>query len=409
MTSTNILRAIREPVLKWLETLRIDGSRFRYRFSKTSGDSLFTTCFALFILDLFKETDNLSDREKSAWADYIKRFQREEDGLFYPDPVYHPDKERAIFQATCFCLSALSILGEKPKYRLSVVDSWKTNESVEKYLMDRGCHLGYSGSGNKAMFQAIFLTHAYENTGDERLLEAMEDWFAFHNGHQNRRGFWGRGERGRLYAGLQNAFHQYVIYEYWERAYPRIETVAETVLRLQDREGYFAPTPGGDSCKDYDSIHMVLSHPGIGFQIRNKDRLEKSVLAIMKCRNTDGGFCDKNKYGRIYNIPYVLLYLLRDTPRDIRRVRSEKIMKSILKRKYQNDRRWVKEKQPFQESTLWDTWFRCLTLAELDCALSNNGFDGFRFHTHIGLGYNAITKHQPSARYPVNEGDSEAH
>jgi len=395
----NIPLEIRAPVLTWLQTLRVDGSGVRYKFSKTSGDSLFTTCFALFILDLFKETDNLSDDEKREWADYLNGFQREEDGLFYPDPVYHPDKERAIFQVTCFCLSALSILGGKPKYRLSVVDRWRTKKDIEEYLIERGCHLGHSGSGNKAMFQAILLTHAYENTGDEGLADAIEAWFAFHNGHQNRHGFWGRGERGRFYAGLQNAFHQYVIYEYWDRQYPRIETVAETILRLQDREGFFAPTPGGDSCKDYDSIHMLLSYPGIAFKIRNRDRLQRSVRAIIQCRNKDGGFCDKFKYGRIYNIPYILSYLFSGKSGDIRKLRAEKVVKSILKRKSRNDRRWVEEMQSFHESTLWDTWFRCLSLAELYCALSNDGHEDFRFHTHIGLGYNALNTHEGSARY----------
>lgn len=406
MMSSNLLYEIRKTVLKWLDTLRVGGSRVRYRFSRTSGDSLFTTCFALFILDLFKETDNLSETEKKEWADYIKSFQREKDGLFYPDPVYHPDKERAIFQVTCFCLSALSILGEKPKYRLSVVDSWKTIEGVEKYLIERGSHLGHSGSGNKAMFQAILLTHEYENTGDKSLLDAMEAWFAFHNGHQNRNGFWGRGERGRFFAGLQNAFHQFVIYEYWGRKYPRIETVAETILRLQDREGFYAPTPGGDSCKDYDSIHMLLSYPGFVFKISKRERLERSVRAIMQCRNTDGGFCDRYKYRRIYNIPFLLSHLFRETSRDIRKIRAEKIIKSILKRKYQNDRKWAKEKQSFHESTLWDTWFRCLSLAELYCALSNNGHEEFRFHTHIGLGYNGAMVHEGPVQYERVEPDS---
>lgn len=73
---------LRSRILQWKKSMRISPDRFEYRFSQNSGSSTFTRCFALFILDLFKETDSLCDEE--------------EDGLFYPD------KEAAVFLASCF-------------------------------------------------------------------------------------------------------------------------------------------------------------------------------------------------------------------------------------------------------------------------------------------------------------------
>jgi len=391
MTSINGMHEIREPVLKWLESMRIDGSNVRYKFSETSGDSLFTSCFALFILDLFRETDNLSEKHRQEWAEYIQSFQHEEDGLFYPDPIYHPDKERAIFQATCFCLSALCILGETPKHRLSVVDRWRTKENLEEYLIGRGCHLGHSGSGNKAMFQAILLTHAYEITGDEDLRDAIEIWFEFHDRHQNEYGFWGQGERGRLYAGMQNAFHQYMIYEYWGRNYPNIEKVMDTVLKLQDDDGYFAPVPGGGACKDYDALHLLLNSGYVKLSDNIIQILEKAERAIKRCWNEDGGFCENRlRPIGVKQLPKIISFILHGENLQVKKLRAHNVAVEVFKRRAMKSRRWVPENQSWNESTLWDTWFRSLSLAEVSNTLHGTSDSMFRFHNHIGIGFNKL-------------------
>ena len=48
---------------------------------------------------------------------------------------------------------------------------------VNTYLYERGCHIGNSGSGNKAMFLGIFLTYEYERTGRKDLLDKINAWF----------------------------------------------------------------------------------------------------------------------------------------------------------------------------------------------------------------------------------------
>jgi hypothetical protein len=275
---------LKSTVLNWLNSLKVGKSRFEYKFSPGTSSSLFTTCFALYILDLFQETDNLSLEEKKEWANYINSFQSESDGLFYPNPLYHPDKERDVFQASCFCLSALSILESETEIQNLYVDQWRTRENVEQYLKERGCHLGKGGSGNKAMFQAILLTHEYERGKDHVLLESINTWFDFHNRYQNSFGFWGKGRQGQLYKGLQNALHQFVIYEYWNRDYPRLEKVAHTALKLNDQEGFFSHLPGGDSCKEYDALHFLLYFYKGNFKLiepvlekatwRNKNKME---------------------------------------------------------------------------------------------------------------------------------------
>lgn len=383
---------IKQSVLSWLNNLKVDSGLYFYHFSLTSGNSIFTTCFALFILDMFKATDNISEDEKKSWVDYINSFQREKDGLFYPDPVLHPDKERAVFQATCFCLSALSILGFAPRYQLTVVDQWKTAHDVEEYLIQRGCHRGDSGSGNKAMFLAIFLTHEYERTGNNHYKELMNSWFAFHEKNKNSLGFFGQKKSDQWYGGLQNALHQLVIYEYWNREYSHLNNAAVVARKLQGWHGHFSPNVFGDACKDYDSIHVLLMAVKRGIIINDLDKIiSKTTRAILKLQNNDGGFPDsgyRNKNIATRTMAQKI-HILISPSYNVSKTRALDLFKELRGEKKLLIRRWVKEGQPFNESTLWDTWFRCLLIADvINHYYPDESNKYFRFHKHIGLGFN---------------------
>lgn len=380
----------RSKTLRWLESLRLSETPYRYRFSPSSSDSLFCSCFALFILDLFRETDNLSMKEKRLWAEYINHYQHADDGLFYPDPIYNPDKERAVFQLTCFCLSALAILGIKPRYRLSIVDQWRTYDDVAAYCRNRGCHIGKRGSGNKAMFQAILLTHEYEKTGAKWLADAMEAWFRFHDEYQNVNGFWGNNSDHHFYQGLQNGFHQAVIYEYWGRSFNYLPKVIETALLLQDRNGVFSASLGGGACKDYDAIHFLVLGYAAGIRCDQiPARLRLAERAVDRTFNPDGGFCESvcSGWRGVVQVPDLMRHFGNVRHWSIARQRAEAVLKDLVRARTHKSRRWVKESQPYAESTLWDTWFRWLSVAEIASTIGNDKSASFRFQRHIGLGY----------------------
>ena len=381
---------LKATVLNWLKTMKVPGNEFEYKFSPGTGSSLFTTCFALYILDLFRETDKLTSKKKVNWANYINSFQREEDGLFYPDPIYHPDKERAVFQVSCFCISALCIIDAAPRYRLAIVDRWITKSSVEEYLLQGKCHLGKRGSGNKAMFQAIFLTYEYERTNDERLLKSINNWFDFHDSYQNKFGFWGTGSNGNLYGGLQNAFHQFIVYDYWNRKYCHLEKVAQTAILLQDRDGFFSNLPGGSTCKDYDSIYFLLSFCS-NYSLNGIEKtLEKVIEAILSRWNLDGGFCENTlRPFKADSIHKLISFTLSGKNNKIRITRGKHVLQEIIKPKEFKIRNWVKEPQLWGESTLWDTWFHCLSIADIACFVDKGNYECYRFHKNIGIGTNS--------------------
>lgn len=388
MMSSNAYLKIKNSVLKNLNTLSLD--KLDYKYSKNSDSSLFTTCFAVFVLDLFKELDEEKSDVKLQLSNYINSFQCHKSGLFNPNNKLHHDHIRNTYQLTCFALSALNILGQKPNYKIQVINNWIGKEYVESYLFKNGCHVGAPGSGNKAMFQAIFLTNEYKNTGEKKYLDSMKYWFDFHERHKNQHGFFGNSKKNYWYKGLQNSFHQLLVYNYWGREYSKLNKVSEIIPLLQDSDGHFAPKVGGGSCEDYDAIYYLLTCLNTGVRVHKSDQIiDRAITAILKNQNKDGGFCESrlSDHSVIKKIFLQLSHVMNSPNKEIFFLKLKKTAKYIFKTNDIKHTGWVAEGQRWNESTLWATWFRCLTLAEITSYREPElASKYFNFHDFIGLG-----------------------
>ncbi len=381
-------------VLNWV--LKMQAGPARFRINEGADSTIFTSCFALFIFDLFGEVSAWPQNRRDLWIGYINSFQDRESGYFILDNYKGNLNTKTVQQLTCFCLSALDILGSSPEYRFSFLKQWPRPEDIFNYLREIGCFSGKPTTGNMAMFLAIFLTYQYEKYKDESALTHLNSWFYWHEKTQNEStGFWGNPLGNRYYLGFQNAFHQYVIYNYWSRAVPYHKKIVDIVLSLQDKDGYFAPIPGGGGCWDYDAADILIN---CGYKRGYKreeisDALTRLYFAILKNQNEDGGFCEsrrrpsstKNAFGPdnlrfVFSgrNPYLWYYRLGSTM---------SISKSKRERIFTH---WTREGRLWNQSDLWDTWIRCLTLAEINKSLNLNDSLSkieWKFHNIIGLGY----------------------
>ena len=245
-------------VLKWVSKMQTGPTRFR--MNEGADSTIFTSCFALFIFDLFGEVKGWTQKEKDIWVDYINSFQDEDTGYFIPGGFKGDLNTKPVQQLTCFCLSALDILGTKPRYKLSFLKQWQITDAVYNCLHSRGCFEGKPGSGNTATFLGIFLTHQYEKHNDELHKDLINSWFYHHERSQNKTtGFWGNTFSKKYYWGFQNAFHQFVVYNYWDRLIPNYTNIVEIVLSLQGPDGHFGPIPGSGGCWDYDAADILIN------------------------------------------------------------------------------------------------------------------------------------------------------
>jgi hypothetical protein len=244
------------------------------------------------------------------------------------------------------------------------------------------------------MFMAIFFTYQNQKDADSYADECLKAWFKWHDETQNQKtGFWGNSWRNRYYAGFQNAFHQFVIYNYWKKPIRHNKKIVDTVLKLRDRDGHFGPYSGGGGCYDYDAVDILINC-GLKKGYRNGDikmALEKLLATIMKEQNNDGGFCESTQrpvsWLGLLNAnylkficsglnPYLWYYRLR-------------VMLSYSRKKREKiHAQWTKQGHYWHHSDLWNTWFRCLTVAEIETTLNiNNSKSDWKFQNFIGLGF----------------------
>ncbi len=392
--------SLKKSVLQWLNTLKIKESPYRYRLSASTDDSAFTSCFALFILDLFGETEHFSDEKKKGWTAYLNSFQNPQYGYYEPKPYHHFDKERNRYQLTCFCLSALAILEAKPLYELTFMEQYRTPESVERYLYERGCHEGRASSGNKAMFLAIFLTYLYETKKEATYKELIDVWFDFHDRHVNASGFWGHDKSCHSFHGIQNGLHQFIVYWYWRKDLHHSERIIDAALSLQSGDGYFSPTPGGEACHDYDVVHTLVcvSQRNTYRKRAVSEALNKAKHASLANRNNDGGFCQSKKQLVTYldiirNMPFIFsgfrpyqsYYRLR------------RAISIIRYGQFKVRTGWTAKDRTWNESNLWDTWFRTIILADIEKSKTADTIKtDAKYQTFIGLG-NDIPKKSATA------------
>jgi len=381
---------LRDRVIQWVTAQEEDIARFR--MNEEADSSIFTTCFALFIFDLFRMVDSWGKHERVKWVDYVRSYQDEETGLFVPTGYNGAYDAKIVHQCTAFCLSALSILNASPTYPLSCCNSWTSADELERYLRENGCFEGRSESGNKAMFCAIFLTYEFERTGQDHYRDRIEDWFKLHDEHQNTHtGFWGSKLMNTRYFGFQNALHQFVVYNYHNRTIGHNEKIVDIVLGLQDNRGHCAPMIGGGSCWDYDAVDILIQC-GLKHNYRSQEiRRALTTLAhsILAAENDDGGFCEtRNRPSSLFALmsPRTLRFVLGGGDLRLWQMRFKHMCINSRRSRAVIKTQWTNRARAWSQSNLWDTWFRCLALAEIDAVL-NNGHDRWKFHSSIGLGW----------------------
>lgn len=379
-----------------------DESVWAYRMNKGADATVFTSCFAVYIHYLFNNLRNLSAEERSEWLNYLLSFQNEKTGLFIDpeakerivDPTH--DEEHLNRQLTTFCLSAIEALGGKPNYPLRFLDVWKDEAPLTSWLDNLDWDNPWN-CGNKVMFLAICFAYNYEHFGDEKSREALNVWFDWMDKHQNpKTGFWGTSRDSDYFVGMGGFYHQFLIYEYFDREVQYAEQIVDRMLFLQQPDGLYFPGQGGGSCDDIDAI-APLVHFYHKYDYRRDDiraSLRRSLSAILENQNSDGGFCWSNRrklklseyWGLITSIfrhgdPYYWYIINR------RGIRSH--MKKILRNFSTIRRGWTRSERTLWDSSLFDTWFRCLAIAEICTVLTDEPYASldWQFLSTPGLGW----------------------
>ncbi len=353
-----------------------------FRLTPKSESSPYALCFAIFGYQLLRKDDILS-KNKMVWdgllrdALDLKKEQTLKSGI---DLI----RSKPYLQLLCFTLSALHVLETLDGNPLKDHVEPLLPRDIEERLNSYKTFNGVAGTGNFAMFNAILLIHAKlylsQNTDSQ-----ISRWYDSHLKNMNQNGFWGK-INGMNHLQFQNGYHQYEIFEYLKDEGRHWQLAIEKVSSLVDSRGHYAPYPGGGGCFDYDAVFILTRFPDIARELKHS--LSQTLSALISEQNADGGFCES-----LYIRPRSFRHLLHGFGHINAKgfeAKKERLKYFLnLQRPKHNVIRthWTEYSREWNESDLWDSWFRMLTIARIDVALKEGETDDWGFINYPGIGY----------------------
>lgn len=362
-----------------------------FRLTPNAEPTPYARCFAVFLLHLLRDPglSVIAVPLAQAIVHDLKEI-RSRPGVDIRSKSYR--------QLLTFSLSALAALpGSSPR----LLDEFVAEQILDLSLEDLehiGCLEGKAGSGNQAMFTAIFLIHGRDYLGlnTQPLIDA---WVEVHLQRMNHYGLWGSSV-GMTHLQFQNGYHQHEILEYLGVENPYRSQTLYAIRALADQEGHFAPYPGGGGCYDYDAVFMLTPQGKIPDEFTRKLLLQIEAT-IASEQGPDGGFAES----------------IRVRPRSLANLRmfashildawgngslfAERLRYGLTLQRFKHDRihtHWSRYSRRWNESDLWDSWFRMLALARINTAVYPEHSGHWGFIDYPGIGYH------PSLQ--VGNGDS---
>jgi hypothetical protein len=357
-----------------------------FRLTPESDVTPFALCFVLFGLHLMGalsctelDVDKCADRLRCNLLSYKGERMLASD-LRYDKPF---------LQLLTFTLSALKVINKIEQNPLEDVVRTILTYDVKTYLDHIGSLKGIPQSGNLAMFLVILLIYARDYL-DIDTSSQISQWVDLHLDAMNRYGFWGDDKRGMTYLHFQNGYHQFEIFEYLNVQNPYANVAAEKVARLADKEGHFAPYPGGGGCYDYDAV-FVLTSADKSTVNRYRHLMLQAAESITREQNPDGGFSESHyiRPRTLNNFKNSFFHVVRNNKSGFNNI-NERLMYALTLQRNKNNRihtHWSQYSRRWSESNLWDSWFRMLTLARIQLALERTDSCDWGFIDFPGIGF----------------------
>lgn len=367
----------REAASRFLVTMSAEAGVFR--LTEASDPSDYARCFHVFLAHTLKQPQSLPAERLAASIREAVRKQRQLSGDRFRDKPYR--------QLLTFSLSALKVLDRLREDPLGDLVEEQLSSSLSEELRQLGCLDGRPGSGNQAMFIAIFLVHGRDYLGLD-MQPLIDEWVEVHLRSMNRFGFWG-SDKGMTHLQFQNGYHQHEILEYLGVNNPRLENTLAAVRRLADVKGHFAPYPGGGGCFDYDAAFMLTPEGKVPDE-DSKALLTRTSTTIQSEQRADGGFAE-SLYVRPRSLEGLRMFA-RHTLDALGKgpLFVERLYYALTLQRPKHDRihtHWSRYSRRWDESDLWDSWFRMLALARIDVAIHPEHAGQWGFIDYPGIGY----------------------
>jgi hypothetical protein len=386
---SDIFLNIQKSKSEYLRFINLCRAGDEFRLTPKSDISPYALCFAIFGYHLIGCTQKIYENKRH-WDMLIRReLELKRKARSYSK---EPNSDKPYLQLLSFSLSALFILGTLKNKPLAKEVQELIPDDIESELEQSGALEGKPRSGNHAMFMFIMLQHAKEYLG-MHVDNHINNWQKLHVKFMNEFGFWGKFN-SMSHLQFQNGYHQYEAIDYLQTENIPWSKAADNVAILADKDGHFAPYPGGGGCYDYDAIY-ILTGAGSKSVSRHRGLLIRTARTILSEQNVDGGFCES-----IYVRPRSFDNIIRSSKHIFTahgQAQKERLKHSLTLLRPKHNRihtHWSEYSRRWNESDLWDSWFRMSTIARIDVAFNPERISEWGFIDYPGIGFHSLLRHK---------------
>ncbi len=327
--------------------------RGAYAYKAGGAPLLYSSCYAALTMHLCGKLQQLAQDEQREWADYIRRFQGS-DGLFRDPRIACELAETCDWwgwrHLTVHALMALSAFGAKPQHRFQLLNQFQTEGSVGRWLEQRNWAKDTAGVSNEVQNIGTLMQYSRDYLGEHEWTARLEELYKGLDAKQDMvTGLWGTGFGTplELSLGVQSAYHFWMLYFYDHREVRHASAALASCLRSQTRLGGFGFQFNTSACEDIDSIDPMArlasgNRAGAHFMEEIRFSAERALWWNLANQNSDGGWVFRR------HEPFTYGHELMGSAAD--------------------------------ESTLFPTWFRLLSMAFLARLLPGHPIASLPWH-----------------------------
>ncbi len=288
---------LKEHVLHYTNSLRImrDGELIGYRFSPSgSVPCLYSTIACVLLKNLLSEPLGEVKNE----LDLIQNAQRD-DGLFYDPEMECPQAYSEDWwgyrHLSFHAVMALALYGRVARYPTDLLGQTADIERIPDFIetMDWGVRVAYTSNAIQNYVVLLQYARDFQDSvaaGDrsELILQLIA---AKVNQNTGLFGSWAPTEPRALSENVQAAYHFWLLWFYEGRVPPHFDAAIPYVLQTQNPCGGFGLSWNSSCCEDIDSIDPLARYliGNQGSQLVTRG-LERSLGSVMRSLNSDGGF-----------------------------------------------------------------------------------------------------------------------
>lgn len=293
----------RKDVIGYMTKLN-SGSPYKFRYSEYSTkETIYASMYVCLLNSLFGELDKQEEDFKAYWADYFNSFQSAEDGFFYDDaintPFYNETDWWGKRHLVPHLIMAYVALGHTPKHQFKWVAEYYTHEAIDKLMSEAEWETAIMDDtdiDNKIMNIGVTLQYQRDYFNDKQAKDAIaylkEKLLSKINPETSMWGYYDLSDPKQKARMVQFSYHLFRLFFYDGDTVDNAERIIDLIIETQNEYGGFAATLNSGACADIDAIDpLVYLSKQTDYRHDDIEKvLRRAFIFVLSNQNDDGGF-----------------------------------------------------------------------------------------------------------------------